>query len=163
MVEIVVFSLFSIWLALNLVYVFKRSILGEFGKFLHRWGWLNEWSMFADREVQADTYQIFYSDFNVEEEFKWQLVDLNQLSTIRMILNPNFRFNFFLSKCLKKMNVQRKKKIQGAVDQDVFGYLCGVILQLPKRGEEKFRKIKVEKYSKDGLLIDSIKSQIFKL
>ena len=111
MTDNIVISFFIIWFAISVTYIFKRRVLGTFGKWLHRWGWINEWSMFTGQKSTRDKYQLLYSDFNSKDEtLRWKPVDSGLIQSLKVILNPNFRFEFFFSKVYKKDKCTSKRK-----------------------------------------------------
>lgn len=162
MMYIIIF--FSFWFVISLLYAFRRISLGKLGKWLHRYGWINEWSMFTGQGINATVYRILFYDFKTDDEIKeWKIIDLNQIKCSGPILNPNFKLNFFVGKCIKKMYAQNRLNGKSKINQDAFDYLCAVLIQLPNNNKAKSRKIKIEKQTIENHWVESICSKTFEL
>lgn len=161
---ILIVSFYSLWLVLGLLYAINRSSLGALGKWLHRYAWLNEWSMFTNQNFGEKTVQLLIADFDLhEEDLEWQIVDSNQIKSSTLVLNPNFKLEYFINRCIKKIHVAKKVDAQAELNQDVFEYLCAVVLQFPNKKNAKFRKVKIEKRTEQNLWVESICSKPFEL
>ncbi len=161
---ILIVSFYSLWLVFGLLYAINRSSLGAFGKWLHRYGWLNEWSMFTNQNFGEKNIQLLIADFDwYEEDLEWKVVDDNQIKSSNLVLNPNFKLEYFINRCIKKIHVAKKNDAQAELNQDVFDYLCAVALQFPNKKNTKFRKVKIESRTKQNLWVETICSKSFEL
>ncbi len=159
-----VVSFFSLWLVFSLFYAINRSSMGVFGKWLHRYGWLNEWSMFTNQNFGEKNVQLLIADFDLHEgDLEWVIVNANQIKSFNLVLNPNFKLEYFINRCIKKIHVAKKVDAQAELNQDVFDYLCAVVLQFPNKKNAKFRKIKIEKRTEQNHWVESICSKPFEL
>jgi len=162
--EIFVVLIFAFWLILHVCYIFGKKHMGSFGKWLHRWGFINEWSMYIGWKPVGEVYRVLYVDFDHDnEDLKWKQVAYNQMNFPRAILNPNMRLSHFLVYCKEKVISIGKSKEKQLQNKAVFDYLCAVINQLPNSDGKKFRKVKIEKQTNGMQRSTFLSSKNYKL
>lgn len=147
MIELIISTLFIIWLIISAIYCFKSSVLGTFGKWLHRYGWVNQWSMYIQHGVQKDGGTIYYRDLeNKEDDADWILI-ITPPSSILFLINKEARLHFFYNKCYRKLLHQTKISKERKCDFPFFNYLCAVVLEIPNTSDKAFRQVRIDRFS----------------
>jgi len=145
-----VFTLFVLWFILCIIYTIWPKFLGDLGKLLHRYGWIRQWAMYT-KQLSNDGFNIvFISDVLEKNEAPiWYKVEDNFNSFSKLVYHPNFRKDFFIAKCLRKITATRRNNVGTAVNLKVFQYLCSVLTAYPNSSNSNYRKVKIMRYEKN--------------
>jgi hypothetical protein len=141
------FLFFLLWFAICFLYATQPKATGSFGRLLHRYGWIRQWAMYTKQFNNDSFNKVFLADVSEKNEtLDWREVEDNLHSISKLLYYPNFRMDFFISKCLRKITARRRNQLGNEVDVEVFQYLCAVLAEYPKESNYNYRKVKIMRY-----------------
>lgn len=160
---VIVTCIFSLWLLIWMVYIFKPAWLGSLRYPLHITGWANNWSMFVHHKKAhlQGTYNVFYKDFDHENRATdWQLMPKVKWQLISPFIGLEVRketlIRFFAKKALKGYQADNNPTT-------FFNLLCQAVLSIDSKSTHQFRKVKIEYYPSGGQETLVIESEILAL
>lgn len=157
-----IFLFFGSWGLISLVYTISPKSLGRTGKLLHRYGWLRQWAMYTKQLNSEKFYRVFIADLDAQDELPvWRELESQFSTSCRIGLNPNFRFNYFIAKSVRKITVNIRKGKNAELNHDVFSYMCAVLSEYPNPLNKSFRKVKLVRFDENHKAEELILSDSF--
>lgn len=165
MIELTLGFIFLFWLLLTLTYGINRKLLGNLGKWLHRYGWLNEWSMythFSDLKAGANIY--VQEMEHEQDQSEWKPIKNSEKRVFRFVFNPSLRIQYFYNRCYKKLVHELSHSSGTRLESSpFFDYMCAVIQELPNPNKTKFRRVKIERILPNGEVHTLIESDLIQV
>lgn len=159
--EFLIISFFLFWTGASVVYLIDKSRLGQLSKILHRYGWLNEWSMYKYAATPKNKVVGYYRDMSSKNSKEtWNLIEFTPGFEIKCLINMSGRINFFSQKCYQRILKGNTDSNGGNSADPVFDYFTAVVRQIPARRNSNYRQVKIELIETNGTVRELMRSNV---